>query len=223
MEVAVKKKIVFSLGGSVMIPNEFDVKFLKGFSKLIKKYKSRIHFSVVCGGGKPARLYTTAAKKMKIKDVFAHKLGIKATHMNSMLIAELIGGKFSDEHPIKIGKKKGLYVSGGYKIGWTTDTDAAYIAESMKANVLINVTDVKGVYTDNPDKNPKAKFLPKLSWNEFFKISGGVGGPGGHFVFDPVASRICKRNKTKVYVISKNLKNLENVLKGKRFIGTIIE
>lgn len=217
------KKIVFSVGGSIVVPNEVDAKFVKGFSKLIKKYKKKIAFSIVVGGGKTARRYVEAGKRFGLKIQELHEIGIAATHMNANFVAKAINGKFSNEHPTKIGKKKGLFVSGGYKVGWTTDTDAAFIAKSMKAKVLVNVTDVKGVYTKNPKKYKDVKFLSKLNWKRFFEIVGTKVVPSGHYVFDPIAAKICRRNKIKVIVLNNNLKNLENFLKGKEFIGTIIE
>lgn len=217
------KKVVFSVGGSILVPDEVDVKFIKGFSKLIKKYKKKIHFSIVVGGGRTARRYVIPGRKMGLNTKKAHEVGIAATHLNAEFVAELIDERFSKEHPSKIGKKKGLFVSGGYKVGWTTDTDAAYIAKSMKADVLVNVTDVKGVYTADPNKDPKAKFIPKMDWGRFFKMFGRKVVPSGHYVFDPIAGGICQRNKIKVVVLNNNLKNIQNLLKGKSFIGTTIE
>ena len=141
-----------------------------------------------------------------------------------MLIAKMIGGKFSDEHPFKIGKKKGLFTSGGYKVGWTTDTDAAYVAKGMKADIVINMTDVKGIYTADPHKCKNAKLIPNMGWKLFEKMFGKkITGAGKHYVFDPVGAQVCKKNKIKVIIIGKNLKNLEKLLKGKKFVGTVIE
>ena len=214
-------KIVFSIGGSIVIPKELDVKFLNGFKKLIKKYDKH-RFSVVVGGGRTARMFQTKMKDVGIDADEAHDVGIMATKLNALFVSKVLDSKFSEEHPEKIGKKRGLYVSGGYKIGWTTDTDAAYIAKTMKADYLINMTDVKGVYTKNPHKYKDAKFLPELGWKQFFDIIGHKVVPGGHYVFDPIAGKVCKKNKIKVIVMKKDLKNLENFLKGKKFIGTII-
>lgn len=53
-----KKTIVISLGGSVIIPKEgFDLKFLKGFKKLILSLIKNYRFIIVCGGGQTARSY----------------------------------------------------------------------------------------------------------------------------------------------------------------------
>ena len=216
------RKIVFSIGGSIVIPEELDVEFLKKFSALIKKYKNKINFSIVVGGGKTARMFQKKRKELGMDEYTAHEIGTKATQLNALFVARLVNGKFSLEPPEKIGREKGLHVSGGYKIGWTTDTDAAYVAKGMKADYIVNLTDVKGVYTKDPRKFKDAKFLPELNWNTFFKIIGHKVVPGGHYVFDPIAGKVCQKNKIRVVILSKDLHNLENFLKGKRFVGTII-
>ena len=47
--------------------------------------------------------------------------------------------------------------------------------------------------------------------------------PGQHFVLDQTAAEIIMKNKIKTSIIGKNLKNLNNILKGKKFKGTIIQ
>lgn len=216
-------KIVISLGGSVIVPKDLDMMFLRDFAKLIKKYKKKHKFSIVCGGGHTARIYTSKAKEFGLSTNDAHELGISATHLNAKFLAKILDAKFSNEHPTKIGKMKGIVVSGGYKPGWTTDTDAALIAKSMKADMLINMTDVKGVYTKDPHKFKNAKLIPKISWEEFEEMFGKkITGAGKHYVFDPLAGQICKKSKIKVYVSGKNLKNIEKLLNRKNFTGTII-
>lgn len=217
-------KIVISLGGSIIIPKELDVIFLKKFSKLIKELKKKHKLSIVCGGGYTARLYTRKRKELGLTIDQAHKLGIFATHLNSKLVAELIGGKFSNKHPEKIGRMRSLIVSGGYKVGWTTDTDAALIAKTMKADVLINLTNVKGVYTKDPNKYKNAEFIEKMSWEKFENMFGKkITGAGKHYVFDPVAGQICKKNKIKVIILGKDIKNLNDFIKNRNFVGTVIE
>jgi len=216
-------RIVVSLGGSVIVPKELNVKFIKGFVKTIKKFKRKHKLSIICGGGYTARMYTQKAKEFNLSVKEAHELGISATHLNAQFIAKILDAKLSREHPLKIGKMKGIIVSGGYKPGWTTDTDAALIAKSMKADVLINITDVKGIYTKDPDRYKDAKLIPKMSWGEFEKMFGKkITGAGKHYVFDPIAGQICKNNKIKVFVIGKDLKNFEKILENKSFIGTMI-
>ncbi len=46
--------------------------------------------------------------------------------------------------------------------------------------------------------------------------------PGQHFVLDQTASVEIKKNKITTYILGQNINNLDNLLKGKKFKGTII-
>jgi uridylate kinase len=58
-----KKVIVLSLGGSLIIPEKINVKYLKDFKKTILKNKNNYKFIIVCGGGSIARKYISALKE----------------------------------------------------------------------------------------------------------------------------------------------------------------
>jgi uridylate kinase len=84
------------------------------------------------------------------------------------------------------------------------------------------LTNVRGLYSENPKKNKKAKFISKISWKEFLKIAEGVRYEAGqHFVLDLVAAQEILKNKTDCYIVG-NLKAVDSVLLGKRFDGTLI-
>ncbi|MBS3074653.1 hypothetical protein J4447_04365 [Candidatus Pacearchaeota archaeon] len=44
--------------------------------------------------------------------------------------------------------------------------------------------------------------------------------PGQHFVIDQTASEIILKDKIKTYIVGGNIKNLINLVSGKKFIGT---
>jgi len=55
------KTIILSLGGSLIVPDQVDVNFLKNFKKLVEKYvKRNFRFVIICGGGSIARKYQQA-------------------------------------------------------------------------------------------------------------------------------------------------------------------
>jgi uridylate kinase len=45
---------------------------------------------------------------------------------------------------------------------------------------------------------------------------------GQHFVLDQQAAVIIRKHKIKTYILGKNMKNFNNLLKNKKFIGTTI-
>jgi uridylate kinase len=46
--------------------------------------------------------------------------------------------------------------------------------------------------------------------------------PGQHFVIDQTASKMIMKNKITTYILGKDMKQLDNLLNGKKFIGTKI-
>jgi len=47
--------------------------------------------------------------------------------------------------------------------------------------------------------------------------------PGQHFILDQDASKIILKNKIPTYILGRNLKELDNLLNNRKFVGTIIE
>ena len=82
-----KKVIVLSLGGSLIIPDEINTKYLKSFKKTILKNTSNYKFIVVCGGGNIARKYISALKKVGMNTLFQSYAGISATRTNARFMS----------------------------------------------------------------------------------------------------------------------------------------
>jgi len=225
-----EKNIIISLGGSLIIPKgEVAVDFLKKFRYFILKLlKQGYTFVIITGGGGINRLYNKEAQKItKIKDLDLDWLGISATRLN----AELIRIIFSNyaypqviENPkTKIKTKKKIIIASGWRPGCSSDKDAVFWAENMKAKMVINLSDIDYVYDKDPDKYPEAKPLKEISWNNFLKIVGTKWSPRKSAPFGPPASKLAQKLKIKVTVLNgKNIKNLDNFLQGKKFKGTII-
>lgn len=225
-----KEVIILSLGGSQIIPNDVNHRYLKQFKKTVLKHSSKYKFAIVCGGGPLARKYITAIKKEK-GDIYHQSLaGINATRANARFVSYFFGHDPTWGIPTTLRtvrrylKKRGIVFCGAleYKPDQTSDSVAAIIAKKMKGE-FINLTNVKGLYTKDPKKYKNTKFIPKISWNDFDKIVQKIKfKPGQHFVLDQKASSIIKNKKIKTLII-KNIKDLDNYLSNKKFTGTIIE
>ena len=217
------KKVVISLGGSVIVPDKVDNTFLKKFKSLIKKYPKN-KFVIICGGGKLARNLQKEAKKLeKTTDRDLDWLGIYATRINALTLKNVLNikGKIISNPNDKIEFKENILVGGGWKPGFSTDYDAVLIAKNIGADILINMTNVDYVY----DKDPKlkdAKPIKEVKWKGLRKIVGNKWEPGLNMPFDPIASKEAEKLKMKVIIIGNDLKNLGNVLDGKKFKGTLI-
>jgi uridylate kinase len=224
-----KKVIVISLGGSIIIPDKVNTGFLKEFKKLIEKNTSKYKFIIVCGGGSIARKYIEALKDKNHE--FQGAGGIAATRANAKFVSCFFGEDPKKIIPISLKeikkevKKRDIVISGAidFKPNQTTDSNAAEIAASLKA-IFINITNVDGLYDKNPKKFKNAKFISEISWKEIYKMANSMKfEPGQHFVLDQISSKIIMNNKVPSYILGTNIKNFEYFLKGEKFKGTIIE
>ena len=224
-----KEVVVISLGGSQIIPDKINYSYLKEFKKVILKHKRKYNFVVVCGGGSLARKYISAIEKEK-GDVYHQSLsGIAATRVNARFVSYFFGYDQGNEFPFgfktlkKHLKREGIVFCGAleYKPDQTSDSTSANIAKKLKGR-FVNLTNVKGFYDKDPKKFRGAKFVSKISWDDFDKIVSKMNfKPGQHFILDQKASSIIRKNKIKTYILQK-VEDLDNFLKGKKFVGTEI-
>lgn len=222
------KTIVLSLGGSLIVPDKIDIKFLKNFKKTIEKYiKKDNRFVIYCGGGKVARDYQNAASKIiKLSNNDLDWIGTHVTRLNAHLI-KTIFKKDSEEIVVKDPRKKvkfnkKILVAGGWKPGWSTDYDAVLVAKKLKSSLVINMSNVDYVYDRDPKKFKNSKKIKSICWKHFRKFTGNKWKPGLNLPFDPIAAKEAEKSRIKVAIIGNNLKNFENLLNNKDFKGTVI-
>ena len=77
---------------------------------------------------------------------------------------------------------------------FTTDTAAALRAMEVGAEILIKATNVDGVYEEDPQVNPEARRLDRLSYIEALNL--GVG------VIDSTAISLCMENRLPILVLN---------------------
>jgi uridylate kinase len=225
-----KKVMVISLGGSLIIPDDVSYKFLKEFKRVIEKHSDKYKFVVVCGGGSVARKYIRALSESGANNDFQSFAGISATRMNARFVSYFFGydpdrGIPHTLHTLKKYLKKRNVVFCGaleYKPNQTSDSTAAGIAASFGSS-FVNLSNVAGLFDKNPTENKGAKLIPYVSWEDFVTIANKIKfKPGQHFILDQVAARIIRDNKVETYLIGNDMKQFSNFLNGKRFIGSII-
>ncbi len=230
MRKSKKKVIVLSLGGSLIIPEDVNVKYLKKFRETVLKNTKKYKFIIVCGGGSVARKYISALREIKINEKLQSLSGISATRMNARFMNYFfnINPEHGIPHTMKILKKyirkQDVIFCGAleYKPNQTSDSTSAEIAGKFRT-IFINLTDVSGLYSKNPKEFKDAKFIPKISWRGFNDIINKIKfKPGQHFVLDQSAAKIIMKKRITTYILGKDMNQLSNVLKGKKFKGTII-
>ena len=224
------KNLVISVGGSLIVTSEgIDINFLKRLRFFVlTQIKNGYTFYFVIGGGITARNYIKAAKQIKITNNNDRDwLGISATRLNAQLLKTIFGPLVYPEIIIdptkKIKTNKKIILAAGYQPGWSTDYVAVLIAKNNGIKTVVNLSNIDYGYTKDPKKYKDAKKIEKISWLDFQKIVGTKWQPGLNAPFDPVASSIARKNKLKVIIMNgQNIKNLQQYLENKKFIGTIV-
>ena len=226
-----KKVIVLSLGGSLIIPDNVDVSFLKKFKKFILQNTKNYKFIVVCGGGSFARKYIVALDEEGASLHLQGLAGISVTRTNARFMNYFFGMDSEKGIPHQVRdikrllKRQDIVFCGAltYKTGATTDAQAAEIAVYFRSP-FINLTNVSGLYDKNPKKYKDAEFIPRISWKDFHKMASREKfKPGQHFILDQTASEIIMKGKVPTYLLGKDLRQLGAVLQDKNFKGTLIQ
>jgi len=222
------KKYVISVGGSLIVPNKVDYDFLVKLRNTVNKLKKRNKIVIVTGGGKTARMYIEPLKRAGFDNNVQSLLGIKTTKLNAMLVSNFLKANKLLPNSLKeisrLLRRNNLVVSGsiGFRPNMTSDGDAADIARFVNAEMLINMTNVDGLFTRNPKKFKSAKFIPEISFRDFLKRVNKIKFKAGqHFVLDQSGAKIIAKYKVKT-IILKGVDNLEKCINGERFRGTVI-
>lgn len=188
-----------------------------------------IKFGIVVGAG---NIWRGAGKE--IERVSADKMGMLATTINAIAITEILKSNsikavmlsaedvtgfyetFSSQKANKYLDEGYIVVFGGGlgKPYFTTDTTSAIRASEINADVILKATQVDGVYTADPKKDPLAKKYDSLSYAEAIDKQLKI--------MDLSAFEICMKNKIAIYVFDFYKKgNLQKILNGQN-IGTIV-
>jgi uridylate kinase len=230
--VSQDKRVVVSVGGSLIVPDKIDINFLTNLRALVlEKISQGFSFSIIAGGGHTARSYQEAARAIRgdISDEDLDWLGIHATRLNGHLLRTL----FSEEaYPIMTTNPDEVLdappgtpviVAAGYRPGGSTDLRAVQVAKNLGAKKLVNLSNIDYVYDADPRTNPSAKKIERATWAEFRKIIPDHWDPGLSSPFDPIAAREAESLGLEVAVINgAHLERFADYLDGKPFEGTVI-
>ncbi len=233
MNAPTRERIIVSVGGSLLVPDQVDTDFLARFKALIlDKIAGDLSFSIIAGGGKTARRYQDAAKSLtSLSQEDLDWLGIHATRLNGHLLRSIFHEQAREtlvKNPtLPLDTNESLIIAAGWQPGCSTDYDAVLIAKNLGAKRVVNLSNIDYVYTADP-KHPPAggpapKKIEKISWADFRKIIPEKWDPGLSSPFDPVAAKAAEELGLEVAIINgTHLEQFSNYLEGKPFIGTVI-
>jgi len=226
-------KLVIKIGGSLLLDKDGQiiVAQIKQIAKNIEVLLKDGHeLVIVVGGGIEARKYITAMRALGSSEGFCDDIGIRISRCNARLLISALKGLVYPipprtlEEALKAYSTRRLVVLGGLNPGQSTNAVAALVAEMIGAKILINVTDVDGIYTEDPNINPNAEKLSEITIEQFFNIINKPASnlAGKYELFDILALKIIERSKIYTHFISgKNPENIVKAVKGEK-IGTRI-
>jgi len=194
---------VFAVGGSIYTSK------LEQTPEIAEALKNHSPLAVVVGAGKLKENINAVDDSEGDKDL----IGIQATRLNAKTL-----GTQMEAHPnipetaeeIKEVAQTGQdLVMGGLNPGFSTDAVAAITAELLNAELYI-VTDIDGVYTEDPS-NSEAEKLDEVSIQELREIiSGNSSDAGSYELIDKTALNIIERSEIQTKVMKGSIENLEN-------------
>ena len=223
------KKIVVSLGGSVLVPS-LESNNIGRYVSVLKKMAEVCRIFIVVGGGGEARRYIRVARDLGAGEAAADELGIMVTRLNARLLVTGLGDaayprvaeNYTEAREFAGAGK--IVVMGGITPAQTTDAVSAVLAESVGADLLINATSVDGIYSADPKKDAGAVRHERLTPQELLDIiTGARMSAGANTVLDIVAGKVIERSGIPLLVLDgRDPENLYRAIVEGTFVGTIV-
>jgi len=207
------KNIVIKVGGSLLLTkqNKINHAFISQFCKIIKEGAEYDQIIIICGGGSLAREYITYLRENGINEALCDSIGIEVSRLNSKMIIACLKDRAYPLVPknledlslaLQFGK---IILMGGIQPGQSTTSVAMEVAEYIDAYKVLILTDVQGIYDKDPDKDPNAKLIQNLTYDELHKLllkaqSSIQSAAGEYRIFDMVSLQIIRRSQIEVLV-----------------------
>ena len=236
------KRIILKLSGETLAPETIPAdksasltfcadRVDRAAEAIVRLADLGIQVGVVMGGGNIWRGRFTA----EMNPVLADQMGMLATIINALAVQDALvrlGGRATVLTAQDMPRFARLYtrdaadelLNAGHVVlmaggsgnpFFTTDTAAALRAAELGADAIFKGTTVNGVYDSDPNKNPNAKFIPDISYQQAIDL--------GIRVMDPSAFQLCKEQRIPQIRIF-NMDDLDNVLRVAQGepIGTVV-
>lgn len=224
--------VVVSIGGSILVPTAGNVDNIIEIAALLDDLAAERKLYVVVGGGRYARKYIGFGRNLGASERHLDKVGIEFTRLNADLLRLALEGRDLPEKIPKtikgasaLGKEHDLIIMGGTVPGHTTDAVSAMLAREVGADILINATDVDGVYTADPKKKKNARMRKHISYEKLLElVKAAEGKAGAHVPFDPKGSRILAEMKIPLIIVNgTKMDHLKKAILGDASTGTLVD
>src|SRR4030042_488928 len=172
---------VIKVGGS-LAENPATMKTLcNRLSEIAKKHS----ITVVPGGGKFADAVREMDQRYTLSAGAAHRMAILGMDQFGLLLTQLIPNScatYSLNAAKQLSKRKAvpiflpsrmMFKENLLEASWdvTSDSIAAYVAIQLKADKVILVTDVDGIFKSDPKKHSVTKLISKISTRELLAFA----------------------------------------------------
>ena len=211
-----------------------DFKVVESFAdELLTVHAGGIQLSLVVGGGNILR--GTTASRQGLDRVSADYMGMLATVINALAVQDILERKGVQTRVMTAIRMESLaepyirrralrhmekgrlviFAGGTGNPYFSTDTAAVLRALEIEADSILKGTNVDGVFTADPKKDPAARLIPELTFQDALV--------NGYEVMDRSAFGLCQTNKLPIIVFNMNQAgNLDRVLRGEP-VGTIVQ
>lgn len=186
--MSTKKTVLLKITGEVLNSKKngnVDNQLVISLAKQIKELSTTHYFGVVIGGGNFFR-GNKQGKQLGISASVGHQIGMLATMMNGLIVKDLFEqhgiactllcavpsnevGKTISQQAIESARQKNhcmIFSGGTGNPFFTTDTTAVLRGLQIEADIVWKGTHVKGIYTQDPTKDPNARFLERISYQQ---------------------------------------------------------
>ncbi|MCD6227488.1 UMP kinase [Candidatus Micrarchaeota archaeon] len=227
-----KKRIIFSLGGSVVNPGRLNIQFITHFCELLKGIKM-YKFGIVIGGGRLARNMVAEVRRINDDSYLLDMIGIYSTRVNAQAVLSCFAGYgLNVFHDVcrtvscasRAMERHDYVFMGGTQPGHTTDYVSVRLAANSGALKVINISNVDAVYNMDPRKHKNAVKIKTMSHDELVSIVTNKGyAPSQNIIFDQKAAKLAKRHRIELHFISaKNVNDVAKALRGEAHRGTVV-
>ncbi len=230
------RRVLLKISGEALAGEKgsgFDYQVIEAIAADIRSvHQTGVALGLVVGGGNIVR--GAAASSHGMDRVSADYMGMLGTIINALALQNVLEGLGVDTRVMTAIRMESLaepyirrrmmrhlekgrvviFAGGTGNPFFSTDTAAVLRALEMEADVVLKATNVDGIFTADPRKDPDAKHIPELTFQEAIV--------NGYAVMDANAFGLCQSNGLPIVVLNINQNGaITRVLKGER-VGTLV-
>jgi aspartokinase-like uncharacterized kinase len=217
---------VVKVGGSLAEEPEQLIALCTMLSNLAEHYQ----LVMVPGGGRFADVVRELDKLFSLSNTISHRMAIIGMDQFGMLLAQITPNSiatYSLEDAKQLSETKAVPIflpsrlllkDSPLKNSWsvTSDSIAAYVANRLQAKKLVLITDVDGIFTEDPKKNETATLIEKIRAIDLLELDLRTS-------VDKFLAELLLEASFECYVVNgKHPERVKAILAGQKITSTLI-